>query len=385
MLWDSRNEWFAARASTVSARRICCVVVAGMLASSCFLDETPKVRPASNSSSAERDGGDFVPPEPNRSNVGTGQRKDASASDAPGDEEDETDSPETVSRPDNNSDAAVPEDNANTSPSDPQVPPGQGQQAGAGAPPTSGTEAPPVPGQDAAVPGQEQDAAVPPPEPIVPPTPIHRYEFSGAARMGALDSIGNAHAELQGRAAIVGTGEVLLGQSEQDAVVLPPRLLNGLMSFTLLGWMTTSTDQCSQRFFEFIYYNDRNNTQLSALYLTPYGCPEGLPAVGYITERGNFTVQGSTRLADSRSQTLLGLMYDATTEELSLIADGVVQQRMVVPLQLRELSFASGALGRSSQPSQARLKGSIAEFRVYNQVLDEATLAEIARRGPDEL
>jgi hypothetical protein len=247
-----------------------------------------------------------------------------------------------------------------------------------------------TPGQDAAPPAVDaqvaSDAATQTPQAL--PQPIHRYDFEGDERV-ALDSIGDAHAELQGRAYLAGMGEVQLGGTYEDAVLLPPRILSGLKSFTMLGWMVPRSEECTQRLFEFIYFreggNDQRGPQVSALYLAPYACPDELPAVGYLTESGLHNVVGTQPLSGPQDQVLLGAMYDADTEELQLIVNGVVEQRMVVPIQRRQLSSAQGSLGRSSPNGQSQLGSSIAEFRIYDQTLDATTLAEIALRGPDQL
>jgi hypothetical protein len=90
-------------------------------------------------------------------------------------------------------------------------------------------------------------------------------------------------------------------------------------------------------------------------------------------------------LNGAREQVLLGAMYDESTHELQLIVNGAVTQRATVMIQPRELASSQGSLGRSSPEGQSPSGSSIAEFRIYDQTLDEATLAEIARRGPDQL
>ncbi|HTU64125.1 MAG TPA: LamG-like jellyroll fold domain-containing protein, partial [Polyangiales bacterium] len=248
-------------------------------------------------------------------------------------------------------------------------------------PPVATTDAQAPPAVDAGVPVVD----VGPPPPAALPQPIHRYEFEGEARV-ALDSIGGAHGELQGRAYMAGMGEVQLGGMYEDAVVLPPRIMMGVQSFTMLGWMVPRTEECTQRLFEFIYYREgQQRTQVSALYLAPYACPDSRPAVGYLTERGITNVVSDQALNGAREQVLLGAMYDANTQELALIVNGVIAQRATAMIQPRELTASQGSLGRSSPEGESPFGSSIAEFRIYNQTLDETTLAEIARRGPDQL
>jgi hypothetical protein len=44
-----------------------------------------------------------------------------------------------------------------------------------------------------------------------------------------------------------------------------------------------------------------------------------------------------------------------------------------------------GVLGRSSHPEDPTLRGSISEFRIYAQALDDRALAEVFARGADRL
>jgi hypothetical protein len=292
-------------------------------------------------------------------------------------------------------------------------------------PPRAGARAPQAPrsDDDAAAPAAPRDAAVPPQQPAqdagvpavvdaavpapdaapastdsgvvvdaappavpAPPSPTHRYDFSGTGRV-ADDLIGTADAELQGRAFMAGGGSVMIGNTNEDAVDLPTGILAGHTSFTILGWLETRTMDCAQTLFVFGYYREgqRNSQQLSALYLTPFTCPGGGPSVNYLTERSNQSVAAPALTTPIGTQVMLGAMYDGTTEELSLIVDGVVVQRETVPLQMRELSRALASLGRSNNQNERPLGGSISEFRMYDRTLDDATLAEIARRGPDQL
>ena len=346
----------------------------------CFLDETPSRETSSSPASADRrDGGPrgFVPRDPGP--VRTPSVDAATANAGSG----------GSTAPVGVADASTP----SVTPIDAQVPPAVNPKPDAQVTPMiDAGVTPPVPTSDAQV-----DAAVPavdaqvvpipdagPPPSAALPQPIHRYEFEGTARV-ALDSIGDAHGELQGRAFVTGMGEVQLGGMYEDAVVLPPRILQGVKSFTMLGWMVPRTEECTQRLFEFIYFREgEQRTQVSALYLAPYACPDYLPAVGYLTERDYFNVV-SDHPIDARDQVLLGAIYDDSTEELQLIVNGAIVQRMMVPIKPRELASSQGSLGRSSPEGESAFGSSIAEFRIYDQALDAATLAEIARRGPDQL
>jgi hypothetical protein len=231
--------------------------------------------------------------------------------------------------------------------------------------------------------------------------PIHRYDFSGSGRV-AMDLIGGQNATLSGDTFLDTRGTVQLGQADEDSVELPGRILAGLSGFTLLGWMDLRSEDCWRRLFDFIYYREgqgdqqgqgrgpgqgrggRSNTQASALYLTPYACPDSIPRLGYVTERAAVALDGKDELGEAH-QVLLGATYDATTGVLQLIVDGVISAQQDVPIALRELSLARGRLGSATNAEDRQLYGNITEFRIYDRALDAATLAEVARRGPDQL
>jgi hypothetical protein len=380
MLWVSSKS-FGDGFGLVLTHGVCSALAVCTLAG-CFLDESPRRATASSSSSADKvDGGKrgFVPRDPGPTRT---QNADAATTDSDPSSPTGTGDPVDASTP-----SVTPMQDAQVTPvTDAQVTPVTDARvvpvADAGTtPPVATVDAQVAPVVDAATP--VVDAGPPPPAAL--PQPIHRYEFEGAARV-ALDSIGGAHGELQGRAYMAGMGEVQLGGMYEDAVVLPPRILQGVGSFTMLGWMVPRTQECTQRLFEFIYFREgQQRSQVSALYLAPYACPDNRPAVGYLTERGITNVVSDQPLSGAREQVLLGAMYDANTQELQLIVNGVIAQRATAMIQPRELAASQGSLGRSSPEGESAFGSSIAEFRIYDQTLDEATLTEIARRGPDQL
>jgi hypothetical protein len=380
MLWVSSKS-FGDSFGLVLTHSVCSALAVCTLAG-CFLDESPRRGASSSSSSTDQaDGGKrgFVPRDPGPTRT---PNVDAATTD-PG-----PSNPTGIGNPvDASTPSMTPMQDAQVAPAiDAQVTPVVDARvvpvADAGTtPPVATNDAQVAPAVDAATP--VVDAGPPPPAAL--PQPIHRYEFAGSARM-ARDSIGDAHGELQGRAYVDGMGEVQLGGMYEDAVVLPPRIMQGVKSFTMLGWMVPRTRECTQRLFEFIYFREgQQRAQVSALYLAPYACPDNRPAVGYLTERGISNVVSDQPLNGAREQVLLGAMYDESTHELQLIVNGAVTQRATVMIQPRELASSQGSLGRSSPEGQSPSGGSIAEFRIYDQTLDEATLAEIARRGPDQL
>jgi hypothetical protein len=265
----------------------------------------------------------------------------------------------------------------------------------AGAPPLRDASADSAKANDAHI---AEDASHPPPrdaevaeDAAAPlPQPIHRYDFSGSERVVA-DRVGEANAELRGNARLTGSGEVQLGETEQDAVALPTGMLAGMQAFTMVGWLTVSSDECWQRLVDFFYYSEQTSqdgqvTSLaSRLYLTPISCPDGLPTAGYATQQSRARAQGGQPLNEARRTMMLGAMYNARRQRLQLIVDGVIEAEVTAQIDQRQLQRARVRLGTSYDHSHPVLKGSISEFRIYAQTLDAATISELARRGPDHL
>lgn len=352
------------------ALRYCAFAVLCSHAVGCFLDETPATgrlgHAATGGMRASRSG--FVPREPDRST----SRPDAETTDA------------NTAQP-----SASPPIARVDSPMQAATPTGVSRVATDAGKPDAQVA------RDAAM-SPMIDAQIAPTGPTTPfvgtpPRPVHRYEFSGRGRV-AIDSIADADGELLGSTSLDGSGAVQLDGSAENAVTLPSGVLSGLSAFTVIGWLELRSDECWQHFVDFTYSYEqpaqdgsgRTITRMSALYLTPRGCPEGFPIAGYVTEQGRVRVTSDEEVVWSR-RFMLGMMYESTTRTLSVIVDGVVQQQATVPLNLRELARARGTLGRSYYPDDPTLNGSINELRIYAGALDGATLAEIARRGPDQL
>lgn len=366
------------------ALRLCALVVSSLLCFSCFLDESPAhggSKATNTSASATTTRHPFVPREPAASTHDV----QAGANAAPA-------QPVMSMRP------GIPQAtiDAGADPATPPTTPGTPVAFDAGAPPLRdaavGRDAQSSTAQDAQAPrirdaevAQDAEAVM-----ATPPQPIHRYDFSGSERV-AVDRIGEANGELRGNARLTGSGEVQLGETQQDAVALPTGILNGVQELTMLGWLTVHSNVCWQRLADFFYYSEQTSpegqitTQASRLYLTPISCPDGLPTAGYATQQSRARAQGGQALMDGRRTMMLGATYDARRQRLQLIVDGVIEAELTVQINQRQLARARARLGATVDNSHPVLNGSISEFRIYAQALDAATIREIARRGPDRL
>ena len=173
------------------------------------------------------------------------------------------------------------------------------------------------------------------------------------------------------------------GQGE-GFVELPNDLLGESTSFTVLVWLSVSSDACWQRAFDLLHSEPSNaGAVLTSLYLTPYGCPDGLPTLGYVADNSKFHLLAESAIAgDGLVQ--LGASYSARSQTLRLIVNGVVQEEQRIPIDVGTLKRARGMLGRSDF-GDPQLNGEITELRVYASRLEPEELAEVYARGPDAL
>lgn len=246
---------------------------------------------------------------------------------------------------------------------------------------------PAAPAMDAAQPPAEPvpDAGTTPPPPAAGPLPepIHRYSFSGGGS-NVPDHAGGADAIVRGDAQLDGAGAVSFPGQGDGFVALPDELLGEVTSFTVLVWLFVESDACWQRAFDLLYALPNNSaTSLVSLFLTPYGCPDGLPTLGYLEGNAKHHLIGATPVA-APGLVQLGASYSARSQTLRLIVNGAVQKEQSVPVDVRQLARASGMLGRS-QFEDPQLQGTITELRVYGSRLEPGELQEIYRRGPDAL
>jgi hypothetical protein len=244
---------------------------------------------------------------------------------------------------------------------------------------------PPAPQVDAAtVPAADAGSTLPPGAALPLPQPIRRYSFSGADSTLVPDAAGGSDALLRGNVMLDGAGAVSLPGQGEGFVELPSDLLGESTSFTVLVWLSVRSDACWQRALDLMHSQPSNAGALStSLFLTPYGCPDGLPALGYIAGNARFHLYAESAIAgDELIQ--LGASFSARSQTLRLIVNGVVQEEQTVPVDVRTLHRARGVIGRSDF-GDPPLDGAITELRVYASRLEPEELAEVYARGPDSL
>jgi hypothetical protein len=240
----------------------------------------------------------------------------------------------------------------------------------------------PAPQIDAAT--GDAGSTLPPGAALPLPEPIRRYSFSGGGTPVVPDAAGGSAALLRGNVVLDGAGAVSLPGQGEGFVELPSDLLNESTSFTVLVWLSVRSDACWQRALDLLHSQPSNaDAQITSLFLTPYGCPDGLPTLGYVGGNAKFHLHGESAITgDGLVQ--LGASYSAPSQTLRLIVNGAVHKEQSVPVDVRTLHRARGVLGRSDF-GDPQLDGAITELRVYASRLEPEELAAVYARGPDAL
>jgi hypothetical protein len=257
-----------------------------------------------------------------------------------------------------------------------------------------------------ALPNQPQtDVNTMQPAAAVAPQPVHRYSFSGGGRT-VPDEQGGKDALIKGDAMLDGHEAVDFNADGDGLVELPADSFAELADFSVLVWLSASSDDCWQRAFDLTFVqkvpvpasgpgagnggqgpgqaSDMTRSELVSLYLTPYGCPDKLPTLGYVNSTSKYHLVGQKAVTQDED-VLLGLTYSAGSQTLRLLLDGELISEQRVPLDLHALRRARAWLGQSYAASDPVLDGSISELRVYASALESAALAQIYVRGPDQL
>lgn len=243
--------------------------------------------------------------------------------------------------------------------------------------------------------GQTHDAgsdATTPPTQLELPRPIHRYTFSGEGN-AVHDEHGGPDAIISGNALLDGRGAVTFPGQGDGVVKLPEGILGDVTSFSMLVWLETRSPVCWQRALDFLYEQEATNPpgqgnppptrELTSLYLTPYGCPDALPTVGYVNSNAKYHLISQTRIAQSE-EVQLGLSFSGRSRTLRLILNGVVEREQAVPVDVQALQRAQLWLGRSRNNGDPQLNGAITELRIYDSALEDSALLRLFERGPDD-
>lgn len=214
---------------------------------------------------------------------------------------------------------------------------------------------------------------------------IHRYGFDGVGAI-AVDSIGGAHGTVLGGAALAGTGAIDL-DGVDDYVRLPGGLVSSLTDATIEAWATWNGATSWHRICDFgdnsggpggqgvgnsyLVLAARDNVQL-----VPTGAMRTMAGTTSLKVYGNSLPAAGTLVH-------YALVFDGTSDSMSLYIDGALQNTTPIALELTALLDVNCYLGRSQFTQDPHFLGSIEEFRVYRGARNAAQLAASFAAGPD--
>ncbi|MFO1501717.1 MAG: LamG domain-containing protein [Verrucomicrobiota bacterium] len=210
---------------------------------------------------------------------------------------------------------------------------------------------------------------------------LHRYSFASDAS----DSVGTAHGKLVGDATIVNGAAVLSG-NKPSYVDLPNDLVSTLTNATFEIWANWNGGPAWQRIIDFGNSGaaeDEQGAATQSIFLTPNNgavmdlsiFPDGI---------GGQQVLNAPPLTPGILHHIVWT-YDALATLSSLYLDGnVVGVNSNMTYTLAGLgSTVNNWLGHSQYVQDSDFAGSIAEFRIYNGVMDASTVKTNTAVGPD--
>jgi hypothetical protein len=203
------------------------------------------------------------------------------------------------------------------------------------------------------------------------PELIHRYEFTN----GGEDSVGGAHASLEGGATI-SEGEVVLNGAGAYVNLPIGETLSQLGEASFAAWVRwdASEAQTLTHLFHF-------GTPQSSLYLALDN--DRQPVFSLFSREGTEArVDVSSRHIPAGALTHVVVTLDPDLGFIRLYINGVGVARTVSWLTPSDLGPSlTGWLGRAPEPSESFFKGSISEFRIYATALSPSYIAALFNAG----
>jgi hypothetical protein len=165
--------------------------------------------------------------------------------------------------------------------------------------------------------------------------------------------------------------------------------LSPLASFTVLAWLRWDGGDCWQRVLDFGASESRLTAsgvtqEVGALYL-PFHVAPRTRRLSPSSMRWATSTPLRWLPLETAAVVQLGAVFEPTTRQLRLVVNGVVVAEQPTRLQPATLRDADNWLGRSQYVDDPYLKGSLTEFRIYDQALGARALARIYSAGPDAL
>jgi hypothetical protein len=258
--------------------------------------------------------------------------------------------------------------------------------------------------------------------PVVP-NPIHRYSFTNATAVAAMDSIGHANGTLNGTAAFNGSGQLALDGTVGSSVTLPAGILGGLDEVTIEAWATfPGTINPYANLFAF---GGTDTTPLDPNEGAGYNYVTFSPHTGATpnTMQANFG-QGVPGSAGERDAVLTGVLDNQTNVHIVVVfhplagyeafyTNGVLAgsismfNNLIDPVAAQGPTFTNHSIlayqlandplnyglgpdplnyiGQSLYTGDPGLLANISEFRIYSSPLTPAQVAADFALGPNQL
>ncbi|WCJ59993.1 DUF2341 domain-containing protein [Fontisphaera persica] len=209
----------------------------------------------------------------------------------------------------------------------------------------------------------------------------HRYSFN----VGAEDSIGGAHGELMGAAAIQ-NGAVVLNGTAGTYVNLPAGLMSNYAAITFEFWASFGPNGNWSRVYDF---GDQNPSSLGRYYVmfTPHSgagdtrMSYGDADPGYLHE----LLVTRPGVLDGQTNVHVACVYDPPNGVMRMHINGEWVGSTPLDFPLSSIRNVKSWLGRALYEGDAPLNGSIDEFRIYDTALPAERIRQNYELGPDTL
>ncbi|MAT72264.1 MAG: hypothetical protein CMJ58_22385 [Planctomycetaceae bacterium] len=216
----------------------------------------------------------------------------------------------------------------------------------------------------------------------------HQYTFFNGS---ANDSIGTAHGQLFGNAAVSNAGRLELPGGSGDYLGFNPAEI-GISSYTDLTfelWFTVDNHQTWARLFD---YGDRDipDNQQGYIYYSPRSGNSGNPALARYATFGDRTNIEHPAPQTGELHHLAFVIDDNANggaDAFSVYLDGALQSSMPHSKSLSDIVETYAYLGKSTFPGDVDpyFDGSIEEFRIYDSVLNLADVQARYAQGPTRM
>ncbi len=212
---------------------------------------------------------------------------------------------------------------------------------------------------------------------------LHRYSFTDGDST-VVDSVGGANGTLQGGAVISSNAVQLDGNN--DYVNLPGNLITGFTSVTFEAWFSHSSNGTWTRVLDFGDTNPSTDNGRDYIFFTSEGGSSQARLVISDADPGYSNEEiASTSVISYDVPVYIACVYDGENDTMSLYVDGGLADSIAVSIPLSSIDNIYSYLGRSLYNPDPYLEGSIDEFRIYDEALEESVIAQHYLDGPDAI